>query len=346
MSRANWVRDRTVQAKLASVDSMLQELGRCVAIPGLHAQLLSPRAKRLRPALMLLAARFGRVDPGDVLVEAAAGVELLHEATLYHDDIVDEAETRRGFASTHRRYGAYAASCAGSELLYRTVPLFADLPHTLRRDAAATVNALCTGQLREIESTGSMDCSVRRRVRIMRDKTARLFVLAATIGGELSHAGAEDVRTLRRFGATFGLAFQLADDVRDIIESESRLGRPPGSDLRDGVYTLPVVLALQGPSEDSAALRRRLVSLTQTRSRSDLDVCVDLVRRCRAIDRAIEMQRAWIRTARSQLDALGGRPREAVASFRALLDAVTLHDEASDEGATAAEAAACEVMNA
>src|SRR5262249_17299593 len=130
MSRAHpWLVDPVVRRQLEAVQALITEAvcrgGPC---PEFHKQLLSPRSKRLRPALLLLAARFGPCNPETLLVKAAAGIELLHEGTLYHDDIVDEAPLRRGTASVQAACGPVVAAFAGSELLYSTPELFADLP--------------------------------------------------------------------------------------------------------------------------------------------------------------------------------------------------------------------------
>src|SRR5262249_10368771 len=150
---------------------------------------------------------------------------------------------------------------AGSELLYGTPELFADLPARLRRSVGRAIDALCRGQLREIETLGDVDLTVRQRVRIMRDKTASLFGLAMRLGAALGCADERVERRLARFGMRFGMCFQLADDLRDIFGTREALGRAPYADLLDGVYTLPVLYALNKPSVAAPALRLRLLQL-------------------------------------------------------------------------------------
>ncbi len=134
MTQHSWIEDPVVRRQLGDVEQLIAAVaGAGGPPPAFHAQLLSPRAKRLRPALLLLAARFGPRRPTLQLERAAAGIELLHEATLYHDDIVDEADLRRGEVTTQRAFGPAVAAFAGSELLYATAELFADLPPHLRR---------------------------------------------------------------------------------------------------------------------------------------------------------------------------------------------------------------------
>lgn len=303
MTRHAWLRDAVVSDQLAQVETMLTTAAADGESP-FHRQLLSRRSKRLRPALLLLTARFGSRPEADTLICAAAGVEMLHEATLYHDDIVDEADLRRGEVTTHRIFGPAVAALAGSELLYGTAEHFAGLSPRLRRSVGRAVDALCRGQLREIETLGAPDVTVRQRLRIMRDKTARLFALAAHLGATLG--GAEDwvVRRLTRFGLQFGMCLQLLDDLRDLVATERQLGRPPGSDLLDGVYTLPVVYGASGDGLASASLRASLRFLLFSRNPAALPGCVTFLRESGGVQRAVNTLQGWIEAARSDVCSL------------------------------------------
>jgi heptaprenyl diphosphate synthase len=229
-------------------------------IPPFHDQLVSRRSKRLRSQLLLIASRAAawgqNVD--ETLVHAAATIELLHEGTLYHDDIVDLAERRRGLPTTRAVHGPAVAALAGSELLYASAELAATLPMTFRRAYGRAGDALCRGQLREIEAIGDERLSPRQRIRIMRDKTGRLFSLSAAMGAHLGGARPEIERELRRFGLRFGLCYQLADDLQDLTAPSVVLGREPGADLANNVMTLPILLALAEPSVESSAVRTAL----------------------------------------------------------------------------------------
>jgi len=304
MSRTHpWLVDPVVRCQLAAVEQRITAAAcRGGPCPEFHMQLLSPRSKRLRPALLLLAARFGPESPESVLVAAAAGIELLHEATLYHDDIVDEAPFRRGASSVQAACGSAAAAFAGSELLFRTGELFADLSAELRRSVGRTGEALCRGQLRELETLGDLEMTVRERVRIMRDKTGRLFSLAAHVGAGLAAAPDRVRRRLRRLGLLFGLCFQLADDIRDIMGSPGALGRSPHADLRDGVYTLPVLYALTAPVREAQELRACLIQMRSAQADPrTVTRCLALVRRAGGIGHSLATLDAWGRTARAEL---------------------------------------------
>lgn len=304
-SRKDWLRDPGVAAGIDAVEALLEgvagsrDAGRVV-----HAQLLSPLSKRLRPAVLLLAARCGGGTLPELAVRAGAAVEMLHEATLYHDDIVDEAPLRRGRPSVHASVGATRAALAGSELLYASVEFLAELPAPLRQSVGRVGERLCRGQLRELEMVGDLRVSVRERVRVMRDKTASLFELAAQVGGTLGGLGGEEVAGLRRFGRSFGLAYQLADDLRDLCGSQSDLGRAPLADLRDGVFTLPVLYALQGRGLSATVLRCALRpgAALRVAGRPRPDELRSVIVAAGGIRRAAEQLRAWLRA------AVGGLP--------------------------------------
>jgi heptaprenyl diphosphate synthase len=299
--------DPVVLGQLAEVERLLAD-----AADGRpqHRQLVSPRAKRLRPFLLLTCARLGGAATSPAMTRAAAGIELLHEATLYHDDIVDEALLRRGDATVQHAFGPAVAALAGSELLFATAEYFADLPLPLRRAVGRTGDALCRGQLREMETMGDLRLTVRGRERIMRDKTARLFALAAGVGASLGGAGAGGRRHAARFGLRFGLCFQLADDRADLVAGPEALGRLPGSDLYDGIYTLPVLYALASPH--AAALADGLRTLQRGRDPVTLAECLRLVRDAGGVAQAGATLALWQREAAAELEQMpvaGNLPR-------------------------------------
>lgn len=236
---------------------------------------------------------------------------MLHEATLYHDDIVDEAALRRGELTAHCSHGTIAAAFSGSELLYRAADYFVVVPAPLRRAVGRAIEAVCRGQLREIEMAGDTEITVRARVRVMRDKTARLFGLASHLGAALARARPTTIRHLRRFGLAFGLCFQLADDLRDLTCSRETLGREPGSDLRDGIYSLPVLFGLASGTPGTAELRHALATLRVRQVPSNVARCLDLLRQTRGLERSLELLHSWVAAARDEVAALeaGGEMR-------------------------------------
>jgi heptaprenyl diphosphate synthase len=322
VSARDWLADALVRRQLEDVEALIaRTASRGERIPAFHRQLVSRRSKRLRSALLLLAARFGDAIDESPLLSAAAGIELLHEATLYHDDIVDTAAQRRGEPTVQRAHGPSVAAFAGSELLYATAEHWIDLPPRLRRSVGRVGDALCRGQYREVEAIGDATLSVRHRLRIMRDKTASLFGLGARIGAGLAGVPEDIGQPLIRFGRLFGMCFQLADDLRDLVSTSAELGREPGADLRDGVYTLPILCAIDADGSEAGELRAALRALW-------LDPTSGMTARARAllwrtggIDRAVAMLDQWLGSARTLLSLVdAAAAAEARASLNALLD--------------------------
>jgi heptaprenyl diphosphate synthase len=209
--------------------------------------LLQAGGKRFRPMLVLLAGYFG--DPTDHrLIAGSVAIELTHLATLYHDDVIDEAEDRRGVASANVRWDNTVAILTGDYLFARASELSADLGPEVCRLLARTIAVLCDGQIRELDSAAKTEQTEENYLEIIRRKTGVLIATACRLGGLLSDAAEEHVETLEAFGESLGMAFQLSDDIMDLTASQLELGKEPGTDMREGVYTLPVLHALHaGP---------------------------------------------------------------------------------------------------
>lgn len=221
--------------------------------------LLAAGGKRLRPLLTLLAAEFG--DPSRPAVQdAAVGVELIHLASLYHDDVMDSAVLRRGAASAHTLWGNHAAILTGDLLFARASLILADLGAEAVRIQAQTFERLCLGQLRESIGPAPGDSPVEFYLRVLRDKTASLIATAARYGAMFAGTPDEVVRAVTAYGEQLGIAFQLADDVLDLSAEVELLGKTPGTDLRERVLTMPVLLLQErvasgaGTAADAAVL--------------------------------------------------------------------------------------------
>ncbi len=220
--------------------------------------LLAAGGKRFRPMLVLLAGYFG--DPTDPrLIPGAAAIELTHVATLYHDDVMDEAASRHGVASVNARWDNTIAILTGDFLFARSSELAADLGPDVCRLLAQTIAVLCDGQIRDVASAGDVDKTEEDHLEVIRRKTGVLIASSCRMGGMLSDAAPDDLETLGAFGESLGLAFQLSDDIMDITSTQLELGKEPGTDIREGVYTIPVLHALRnGPGRDE--LRRILAA--------------------------------------------------------------------------------------
>jgi heptaprenyl diphosphate synthase len=244
--------------------------------------LLAAGGKRFRPMLVLLAGYFG--DPTDPrLIQGAAAIELTHVATLYHDDVMDEAASRHGVPSVNARWDNTIAILTGDFLFARSSELAADLGPDVCRLLAQTIAILCDGQIRDVASAGDVDKTEQDHLEVIRRKTGVLIASSCRMGGMVSGAAPEDLETLGDFAESLGLAFQLSDDIMDITSTQLELGKEPGTDIREGVYTIPVLHALtDGPDRDEL---RRILSAGPPDGEL-LDRALEIVRNSGAVDHA------------------------------------------------------------
>jgi heptaprenyl diphosphate synthase len=214
--------------------------------------LIDAGGKRFRPLFTLLAAHVGPRPEHDDVLTAAAVVELIHLATLYHDDVMDSATMRRGAESANSRWDNTVAILTGDFLFAHASRLVADLGPAAVRIIAETFAELVTGQMRETRGPRADEDPVQHYLAVIAEKTGSLIATSGRYGGMFSGCEPDQVEALRRFGATIGTAFQISDDIIDIASQPDSSGKTPGTDLREGVLTLPTLYALQdsGPAAD------------------------------------------------------------------------------------------------
>jgi heptaprenyl diphosphate synthase len=237
--------ERAIRARLDEVEAALEKAVRADSdlLAETASHLLSAGGKRFRPMLVLLSGYFG--DPTDPrLIPGSVSVELVHLATLYHDDVIDEADSRRGIPSVNARWDNTVAILTGDYLFARASEISNELGTEVRALLARAIATLCDGQIREVESAGRIDQPMEAYMEIIRRKTGALIAASCRLGGILSDAPAEHLDVLEGFGEALGMAFQLSDDIMDITASQLELGKEPGVDMKEGVYTLPVLHAL------------------------------------------------------------------------------------------------------
>jgi heptaprenyl diphosphate synthase len=221
--------------------------------------LVAAGGKRFRPLLTLVAAEFGTVPgPPPQVLSAACVVELTHMATLYHDDVMDEAPLRRGVQTANARWDNTIAILTGDFLFAKASQMLADLGPEAVRLQASTFERLVTGQINECLEPGPQESAIEHYLRVLEDKTGSLIATSARFGALLAGAQPPVVERLTRFGEVFGVAFQLADDVLDIAGDPEESGKVNGTDLREGVPTLPTLYALASTDPESARLRELL----------------------------------------------------------------------------------------
>jgi len=218
--------------------------------------LIAAGGKRLRPALAVCAAYAakGLGPAADDAVTGGVAVELVHLGSLYHDDVIDEAETRRGVPSVNARWSNIVAILAGDYLLARASSLAASLGADVAALLAATIGELCRGQVLELQHLFDADRSVAAYLDAISGKTAALFATACRVGGMVSAVDDPTLEALTTFGQHLGMCFQIVDDVLDLSSTDDALGKHAGQDLLEGIYTLPVIYVLR----ESAELRELL----------------------------------------------------------------------------------------
>lgn len=274
--------------------------------------------KRFRAMLVLLAARFG--DYRDKrIVSAAVAIELTHLASLFHDDVMDEAVIRRGHPSANSMFGNSVAILAGDYLFARASRILADLGAEAIRIQAETFCRLCDGQLAETIGPRPGVDPLDHYMYVITEKTGPLIATAGRFGGMFSGASGQVVDLIADACMRIGVAWQLSDDVLDVASSSSQSGKEPGTDLRQGVRTLPVLYALR--SADPAGARLRSLLLEADLTDPDLHAeALSLLRSSPALEEARETVRTWASEARAIVGQLPDVP--ARAAFEALCDFV------------------------
>jgi heptaprenyl diphosphate synthase len=209
--------------------------------------LIGAGGKRLRPVLALASATAGATDPTREDLLGAVAVELVHLASLYHDDVMDEATIRRNVESVNSRFGNLVAIVAGDFLLARSAEIAAGLGTEIAGLLAATLGELCRGQVSEVHAAFQVGRTLGDYTDAISGKTASLMAASCRIGALTADLPRTQVDALTTFGRCFGMIFQVRDDILDIVGSATELGKPAGQDLAEGIYTLPVLLALDDP---------------------------------------------------------------------------------------------------
>jgi heptaprenyl diphosphate synthase len=252
-----------VRARLESVEARLRAAAESEApfITEAAQHVMVAGGKRFRPLLTLLAAEFGPSPAAPEVVDAAVVVELTHLATLYHDDVMDEAELRRGADTANARWDNSVAILTGDWLFARASDVVAGLGPDAVKIQAATFTRLVEGQIRETLGAQEGTDELAHYLSVVEDKTGSLIATSALFGAMFAGADAGVQETLRAFGEEIGQAFQLSDDILDVASESGESGKTPGTDLREGVPTLPVLIARAQADRSTPADARLLDAL-------------------------------------------------------------------------------------
>jgi heptaprenyl diphosphate synthase len=305
---------------LAQVEDGLQQAAqaRHELLAEASRHLIGAGGKRFRATLVLLAAQFG--DPGDPrIVRAAVAIELTHLATLYHDDVMDEAAVRRGVPSANSRWDNTVAILTGDFLFARASQILAELGADAIRIQAETFTRLVSGQIADTVGPRPGEDPLDHYLGVVSEKTASLIATAGRFGAMFSGAPEELVQRITRASEAIGIAFQLCDDILDVASESSQSGKTPGTDLREGVLTLPMLHALRSAGPGDA----RLVELLNRGELTDPELHAEalaLLRAHPALEMARLDTRRWAETARNEILALPDVP--ARAAFQALCEFV------------------------
>jgi octaprenyl-diphosphate synthase len=269
-------------------------------IPTIGRYIQSSGGKRVRPAVLLMASRLGRYT-GDRAVLFAAAIEFIHTATLVHDDIIDESETRRGRPAVHARWGNDVTVLLGDYLYIKSMAL------ALTHETLEIVRVLCDvtlkmieGEIYQLTKNGDAAITEDEHFDIIRRKTAYLFGGSAQIGGMLGGLGLEQQQALQQYGFNLGIAFQVVDDLLDVTGDYERLGKPVGADLVEGKMTLPLIHLLREPGHRGGEIVRNIIA-SRAASPEQWDEILDLLQQHRSIEYASRKAVEFAERAKKQL---------------------------------------------
>jgi len=256
------------------------------------SDLVEHNGKLLRPALMVLSSRFGTPDR-DKIIEMAAAVEMLHIATLIHDDVIDQAPSRRGIPTLHLRYGERNAVLLGDFLFTRSFQLASRYTEIeTGRYIAGIINGICESEIRQHGRMSPSATSFKEYHRRIMGKTAALFALSAYVGAHQSEVEERHTLRLKKIGYNIGAGFQVIDDILDFSDQGDKIGKAVGTDIRQGIVNLPLLYALQ---EDNGKLRQRL-ERRPSNGRA-LKQVISLTRNLKGVERARDCSEAYTRKA-------------------------------------------------
>ena len=291
MIDAAWLVEDLVRVESLLVETAGASDHALVRDPALH--LITAGGKRLRPALVMISSRAG--TPGSRESDlSAASVELVHLATLYHDDVIDETSIRRGVPTVSARWGTEVAVLVGDYLFARACELAADAGGEVPGLLARAIAEVCEGQVAETATVDDAQRSVDAYIATVEKKTSALFRVACELGAATSGAPDAAREALVNYGRSLGSTFQVVDDLLDLIGSKEVIGKEPGTDLKEGVFTLPVLYACERRPE----LRSMLAT------QRDLATVLPLLQETGSIDRALDFAAEKAHEARTALQPL------------------------------------------
>jgi len=293
-----------IHKELIKVENYMKEVipSRKKILTDICLELIEAGGKRLRPAFVIIGAKFGRFDEIKI-IPLAASMELLHTATLVHDDIIDDSELRRGRVTVQAKWGEDMAVYVGDYLFTKAFTILSDKMHYeyLNRIAHA-FKTICEGEIDQYEIKYNMDVSVTDYLKRIYRKTAVLFVMSILTGAYEGKCKRSTPHALGKFASFYGMAFQVYDDLLDYLSSEEIEGKPIGNDIRQGIYTLPLLYALK--DQKTGPEIKKFLSKKADISNEEIQQVIQLVKETRALDLTRELKEKFVKKALSALDNL------------------------------------------
>lgn len=296
-----------IESSLKSKNKPLEKLLKTLSNAG---------GKRLRPAFVILSAGFGKARD-DRLWTAAAGIEILHMATLVHDDIIDDAGMRRGKPTINRLHGDKMAVYMGDYLLTRAVSLLSKaVPEKRLEQIAKGIKSICEAEVEQFYSRFDTGVSIVTYLKRIGRKTAAMFSFSCAEGAFLSKTPQKHVRNLAKFGFYYGMAFQIQDDILNLTQDIEKTGKPKGNDIQEGVITLPLILALRKNKEFSGRVEQMLAS--KKLEQKDVEWIIEEITRLGGIDEARTWIDRYVQKALKMLKPLPNKPEKKILTDLAL----------------------------
>lgn len=295
-----------IQNDLDQVEQMIADTLKTenVFIQQMVDYLAHSHGKRIRPALAILSSKYcGEVTEATIALGAA--LEMIHVATLIHDDIIDNSETRRKQKTLNFKWGNEVSVLMGDYVFAASFYLMAKrLPKNVISALADTTNIICRGEISETFHRFNAGLTQDQYFDVIREKTASLLAASCQTGAMLAGGGAQEVDCLHRFGMGIGMAFQVIDDTLDYTGKESKLGKPVMSDLREGKLTLPILLCMESATSEEKE-RIKGIILGKVKEEEDLHFIQSLVDKYKAIERSVVRARQFVNEAKGALEELG-----------------------------------------
>ncbi|MGN1385573.1 MAG: heptaprenyl diphosphate synthase component II [Bacillus sp. (in: firmicutes)] len=282
--------EKELEGSINAGDPLLQEA--C-----LH--LLQAGGKRIRPVFVLLAAKFGDYNMF-MIKKVAAALELIHMASLVHDDVIDEALTRRGAPTVQAKWNNKVAMYTGDYILAQSLQLITEVKKPLTHQLLSkTIVEVCLGEIEQIRDKYHFEQTVTTYFRRIKRKTALLIATSCQLGAVVAEADEKIHKSLFRFGYYVGMSYQITDDILDFVASEKVLGKPAGSDLKHGNITMPVLFARQDPE-----LKKEIVKVHEHMEEDELRRIIQLINQSGAIEKSVAVSDHYLQKAMRELDNL------------------------------------------